>query len=134
MAVVFVGVFSLSTLAIMSNIANAQNNSNWIGSYQLGTIISKLIRSHTQITLEDAIKTALNVVGPNSTANSAVLSVQRGYLVYSVSVLDANNNSHILLIDAGNGKVLSNQEVSKFSSQMTNQDVQHYTNNTLVSK
>ena len=34
-----------------------------------------------------------------------------GYLIYSVPIVDSNNNIHRVIVDAGNGKVLSSQQV-----------------------
>ncbi len=49
----------------------------------------------------------MECVGPNSHAISAHVAVVNGYLVYTVRVVDTNNNIHRVIVDAGNGKVLS---------------------------
>jgi hypothetical protein len=36
----------------------------------------------------------------------------RGFLVYDVFVLDSSNNIHRVIVDPGNGRVLSNQQMS----------------------
>ena len=43
---------------------------------------------------------------------AAFIHPERGFLVYDVFVLDSNDNVHRILVDPGNGKVLSNQPMS----------------------
>lgn len=52
-------------------------------------------------------------MGNNSHALEAHIGVENEYLVYPVWVVDANYNFHIVLVDAGNGKILSSQQISK---------------------
>ena len=59
-------------------------------------------------------------MGINSHATSANLREERGYLVYVVLVKDGYNNSHKVIVDPGNGKVL-------FTKQKFNND--HSKNN-----
>jgi hypothetical protein len=52
-------------------------------------------------------------VGTNSSAVAAFIHPESGFLVYNVFVMDGNNNNiHKVIVDAGNGKVLSNQQMS----------------------
>ena len=44
-------------------------------------------------------------------AISAHLGVQNGFLVYTVWVIDSGNNIHRVIVDVGNGKVLSSQQL-----------------------
>lgn len=44
--------------------------------------------------------------------------VENGYLVYTVWVTDGSYNLHKVIVDAGKGKVLSNQPLSKAESMM----------------
>jgi hypothetical protein len=50
--------------------------------------------------------------GSNSSAVAAFIHPERGFLVYDVFVLDSSNNIHRVIVDPGNGKVLSNQLMS----------------------
>ena len=50
-------------------------------------------------------------MGLNSHATSAHIRIVNGYLVYTVHVVDANNNIHRVIVNAGNGKVLSSQQL-----------------------
>jgi len=57
--------------------------------------------------LSAAATSAEKAVGPNSHVISAHLGVVNGFLVYSAHVADTSNNIHRVIVDAGNGKVLS---------------------------
>ena len=50
---------------------------------------------------------ALEAVGRNPTAISSNLQPERGFLVYIVRVVDTQNQIHSVVVDAGNGEVLS---------------------------
>ena len=71
-------------------------------------------KSKIHTTLNDATTNALKAVGggSNSSAVGAFIHPERGFLVYDVFVLDTNNNVHRVIVDPGNGKVLSNQPMS----------------------
>jgi hypothetical protein len=51
-------------------------------------------------------------VGPNSHAVSVRIGVVRGFVVYIALVSDIKHGIHTVLVDAGNGKVLSSTQVS----------------------
>ena len=57
-------------------------------------------------------------MGNNSHAVAAHIGVQNGYLVYTVWVIDPNMKFNRVIVDAGNGKVLSNQPISQGESMM----------------
>src|SRR5215469_3126942 len=105
-------------IGIMQEAANAQNQSNTsntgavssrnlTGSVQIFPRLSQIIQSKASVSLSTAATTAEKSVGPNSHAISARVAVVNGYLVYTVRVVDTNNNIHRVIVDAGNGKVLS---------------------------
>jgi hypothetical protein len=92
-------------------------NQNWTGSISLFSPILDAFKSKIHTTLNDAITNAINVVraggaGSNSSAVAAFIHPERGFLVYDVFVLDSSNNIHRVIVDPGNGKVLSNQPMS----------------------
>ena len=94
-------------------------NQNWTGSISLFSPILDAFKSKIHTTLNDAITSAINSVGGTgaggSNASSAVAAFvhpERGFLVYNVFVLDPGNNIHRVIIDPGNGKILSNQQMS----------------------
>ena len=102
----------------MQQTASAQNQSstsnavaaplkNLTGSVQVFPRLSQTIQSKANVSLSAAATSAEKSVGPNSHIISAHLRVVNGYLVYTAHVVDASNNIHLVIVDAGNGKVLS---------------------------
>src|ERR671933_1815394 len=94
-------------------------NQNWTGSISLFSPILDAFKSKIHTTLNDAIISSINSVGGTgaggsnaSAAVAAFIHPERGFLVYNVFVLDPSNNIHRVIIDPGNGKVLSNQQMS----------------------
>jgi hypothetical protein len=89
---------------------------NWTGSISLFSPILDAFKSKIHITLNDATTNAIKAVqgggGSNSSAVAAFIHPERGFLVYDVFVLDSSNNIHRVIVDPGNGKVLSNQPMS----------------------
>ncbi len=102
------------TIGILQE-ASAQNQSstgavslrNLTGSVQVFPKLSQIIQSKASVSLSAAATTAEKSVGQNSHAISAHVAVINGYLVYTIRVVDTNNNIHRVIVDAGNGKVLS---------------------------
>ena len=90
---------------------NLPSLSNWTGSIRLSNALSQIIQSKVHTTLSDAATSAEKLVGTNSHATSANLREERGYLVYAVLVKDGYNNSHKVIVDPGNGKVLFAQRI-----------------------
>jgi hypothetical protein len=91
------------------------SSQNWTGSISLFSPIIDAFKSKIHVTLNDATTNATNAVrgGANSSAAvAAFIHPERGFLVYDVFVLDSSNNVHRVIVDPGNGKVLSNQPMS----------------------
>jgi hypothetical protein len=90
------------------------NSANWTSSVSLFSPMIDAIKSKIHTTLNDATTNALKAVGggSNSSAVAAFIHPERGFLVYDVFVLDTNDNVHRVIVDPGNGKVLSNQPMS----------------------
>jgi hypothetical protein len=90
------------------------NSANWTSSISLFSPIMDAFKSRIHTTLNDATTDALKAIGGglNSSAVAAFIHPERGFLVYDVFVLDTNDNVHRVLVDPGNGKVLSNQPIS----------------------
>src|SRR5919202_4862586 len=97
-------------------------NQNWTGSISLFSPILDMFKSKIHTTLNDAITSAISAVGggaagaagsnASAAAVAAFIHPENGFLVYNVFVLDPNNNIHRVIVDPGNGKVLSNQPMS----------------------
>jgi uncharacterized membrane protein YkoI len=104
---------STSNNSIKNNPSAGAANSNWTGSIQLSSTLSQTIESKVHTSLSNAITVAEKTVGANSHATSGRLTAENGFLVYSVWVRNPTNNSlHRIIVDAGNGKVLANQQPS----------------------
>ena len=104
---------SSSTNLIKNNPSAGAANSNWTGSIQLSSTLSQTIESKVHTSLSNAITVAEKTVDANSHATSGRLTAENGFLVYSVWVRNPTNNSlHRIIVDAGNGKVLANQQPS----------------------
>jgi len=90
------------------------NSANWTSSISLFSPIMDAFKSRIHTTLNDATTDALKAIGGglNSSAVAAFIHPERGFLVYDVFVLDASNNIHRVLVDPGNGKVLSVKSMS----------------------
>jgi hypothetical protein len=98
------------------SMSSGSQNQNWTGSISLFGPILDAFKSKIHTTLNDATTNAINAVGggisSNSSAIAAFIHPERGFLVYDVFVLDSSNNIHRVIVDPGNGKVLSNQPLS----------------------
>jgi uncharacterized membrane protein YkoI len=80
---------------------------NLTGSIPTFSTIMQAFKSQINTSMNEATTVALNAVGTNTTAISSNLQPDRGFLVYDVRVVDADNQIHSVIIDAGNGRVLS---------------------------
>ena len=104
----------------MQQVAIAQNRtgstggvslSNMTGSVQIFPGLSQTIQSKAKISLSTAATNAEKSVGPSSHAVSSHIGIKNGYLIYSVRIVDSNNNLHWIIVDAGNGRVLLSQQI-----------------------
>ena len=89
------------------------NQSNITGSVKLSTVMGNALVSQIKVSLSQAATTAENTVGNNSHAAAAHFGIENGYLTYTVWVIDGSYTFHRVIVDAGNGKVLLSQPVSK---------------------
>jgi uncharacterized membrane protein YkoI len=111
---------STSTITSITSNNSIKNNpsagaaySNWTGSIQLSSTLSQTIESKVHTSLSNAITVAEKTVDANSHATSGRLTAENGFLVYSVWVRNPTSNSlHRIIVDAGNGKVLANEQPS----------------------
>ena len=117
---------SPSTSASTLSTNTAYSSPNWVGSIQVSNALSQLIQSKVHTTLGNAAAGAEKAVGINSHATSANLGEERGYLVYTVRIMDGNNNSHKVIVDAGNGRVLFAQSIFDQEEHNNNNVVYQY--------
>jgi uncharacterized membrane protein YkoI len=86
---------------------------NVTSSINLMNIIADALGSQIKVSLSNATTTAESSVGNNSHAVAAHLGDVNGYLVYTIFVLDPNMNFNTVIVDPGNGQVLSSKQISK---------------------
>jgi hypothetical protein len=85
---------------------------NITGSLSLRDMLAKKAGSEVHLSLANASTIAEKTVGPNSHAVSVRIGVVRGFVVFIALVSDINHGIHSVLVDAGNGKVLSSTQLS----------------------
>ncbi len=98
------------------NRAEKQQQLNITGSIPLQSTISQALRSEIQVPMAEAINTAQNTAGGNSSVVSAILSPLKGFLVYNIGVMGANNTLYKVIVDPGNGEVLFTSEGRQLDS------------------
>ena len=86
---------------------------NITSSINLKDIIGQAIGSKVNVSLSDAATTAEASVGTGSHAVAAHIDDKNGYLVYNVMVIDPSMNFSKVIVDPGNGQVLSSKQISK---------------------
>ena len=64
------------------------------------------------LSLANASTTAEKAIGANAHAAAVRIGIVHGFLVYMALVVDSSNNFHGVLVDPGNGKVLSSVPMS----------------------
>lgn len=80
---------------------------NITGSTKLAHTLFNAITPVIKVSLSDAIKSAETQLGNNSRIIAANLGHENGYLTYTVCAMDKDMNLHRVIVDAGDGKVLS---------------------------
>jgi uncharacterized membrane protein YkoI len=112
------GSSTMGTNSPKSMMMTGNRGANITGSVPLLPTMMQALKSRVHTSLNDATTTALKSVGGNSSAVAGFIHPENGFLVYNVIVLDANNNIHRVIVDAGNGKVLSSQSMSMMNMMM----------------
>ena len=85
---------------------------NITGSIKINPMIFNSIASQIKISLSDAAASAQKELGNNSRVVAAHLDIVNGYLVYTICAIDPDMNIHRLIVDTGNGNVLSSSKLS----------------------
>ena len=90
----------------------ASNLPNITGSIPLRSTISGALSSKVKTSLSDAIVIAQKAIGPTTSATLGLLRPLNGFLVYDIHVKNnADNTTHAVIVDPGNGKILYNQQL-----------------------
>jgi hypothetical protein len=92
----------------LQQVANARN---FTGSVRIAPTLLQTIQSKSNVSLTTAATNAERGVGTNSHAIFARLGIVNGYLVYIIYAMDVNHNIHRITVDAGNGKVLTSEQI-----------------------
>ena len=85
---------------------------NITGSIKINPMIFNSIASQIKISLSDAAASAQKELGNNSRVVAGHLDIVNGYLVYTICAIDPDMNIHRLIVDTGNGNVLSSSKLS----------------------
>jgi uncharacterized membrane protein YkoI len=72
--------------------------------------INQLLMQSVKSKFVDAANTAQSAVG-GGTVIGGELGPYQGYYVYNFRVLDSSDKIHLVIVDAGNGQILSNTEM-----------------------
>lgn len=102
------------------------SGTNITGSVSLARLIAKTLASEVNVTLVNATTIAEKAVGSNAHAVSARLAVVHGFLVYRALVVDSNYDFHTVVVDAGNGNVLSSAPLSIANNGMMSGSTQSF--------
>ena len=103
---------SMNEMAKSSSSYKISNADNFTGSISIFQPIINEFKSSINTSLTDAISTAEESLGNNATTLAAFIHPEREYIVYNVFSLDANNNPHKVIVDPGNGNILTSQQMS----------------------
>ena len=93
-----------------------QQQVNITGSIPIQSTISQALRSEIQVPMDEALTTAQNAVGTNSSVVRAFLSPLKGFLIYNIGVISANNTLYKVIVDPGNGQILYTSEGRQIGS------------------
>jgi uncharacterized membrane protein YkoI len=105
-----------------TNNTTKREQQNITGSIPIQSTMSQIIRSKIQVPLDQAVSTAQNSVGVNSSVVAAFLRPLNGFLVYNIGVLDTNNTIHRVIVDPEDGQVLytsAGREMGSFNQQLS---------------
>ena len=85
---------------------------NLTGTIDVDKAIADAFKSKVTVNIIDAITTAQNSVGPNSTVKEVELTEAHGYLVYKMKIIGEDMKKYKVLVDPGNGSILYQDEVT----------------------
>ncbi len=88
------------------------NADNFTGSISIFQPIINGFKSSINTSLTDAISTAAQSIGNNATTLAAFIHPEKEFIVYNVFAIDSNNVAHKVIVDPGNGDILSSQQMS----------------------
>jgi len=106
--------FQLTNSSSVGEAVNGTSSStiNFTGSIPISQILADAFKTHVHVSLNDAITTAEDNIGNNSTTIAAFIHPEKGFVVYDIFTVDSNNDVHKVIIDPGDGSVLSSQKMT----------------------
>jgi hypothetical protein len=106
--------FQLTNSSSMGEAVNGTSSStiNFTGSIPISQILTDALKTYIHVSLNDAITTAEDNIGNNSTTIAAFIHPEKGFVVYDIFTVDSNNDVHKVIIDPGDGSVLSSQKMT----------------------
>jgi len=103
----------MSTTATTTNdTAKMQGKVNLTGTIDVDKAVAEALKSKVTINIIDAITTAQNSVGQNSTVKEVELTQAHGYLVYKMKIVGEDMKKYKVLVDPGNGSILYQEEIT----------------------
>lgn len=95
-----------------------QSPLNFSGSIPLANSLIDVLKSKIKVSLLEAMNNVTNSLGPNTTLLSGSIQPEVGFLTYNIAALDSNNTIHMVIVDPGNGTILSQQEMPAVMSRI----------------
>ena len=95
-----------------NNPASISNADNFTGSIPIFQTIMNGFKLSITTSLPDAISTAEQSLGNNATTLAAFIHPEKEFLVYLIFAIDSNNIAHKVIVDPGNGNILSSKQIS----------------------
>ncbi len=86
---------------------------NFTGSISTFSPLINGIKASVNVSLADAIFAADRFLGNNTITVAAFVHPERGFIIYDLLTFGSNNNAFRIIVDPGNGKILSSQQISK---------------------
>jgi hypothetical protein len=111
----FTGVSTISAQGMSTttnDTSQMQGKVNLTGTIEVDKAIAEAFKSKVTINIIDAITTAQNSVGPNSTVKEVELTEAHGYLVYKMKIIGEDMKKYKVLVDPGNGSILYQKEIT----------------------
>ena len=106
--------FQLANSSSMGEAVNGTSSStiNFTGSIPISQVLADALKTYVHVSLNDAITTAEDNIGNNSTTIAAFIHPEKGFVVYNIFTVDSNNDVHKVIVDPGDGSVLSSQKMT----------------------
>jgi hypothetical protein len=105
------GMSATTPSPVTNDTSQTPGKSNLTGTIDVDKAIADAFKSKVTVNIIDAITTAQNSVGPNSTVKEVELTEAHGYLVYKMKIIGEDMKKYKVIVDPGNGEVLLKKEI-----------------------